>query len=260
VSYRTILVLSGPEFSENVAADKPDDNHGQRLDLHLPRARDAGAERTAALLRRLMLEAPAALEAAPANRALAAAGKPMANGAWPWSGGRAGALRTLRDRYGVSGAVISAVDVIVGLGRCLGMDAIEVPGATGYVDTNYEGKADAAVAALRTHDMVYLHVEAIDEVSHERNLKLKLKAIEDFDSRVVARVMDACGWKPNAAVLPDHPVPVALGKHTRTPVPVAVRMAGREADAVRTFDEIACPKGALGAMRDGDLMNLLFRG
>ncbi len=258
VSYRCLMILSGPEFSADVATEKPDDNQGERLVDHLPRARSTGAAKTAALIRRLMLEAPGVLEASPVNRRLAAAGKPMANGVWPWNGGRAAVLRTLRERYGISGAVISAVDVIVGLGRTLGMDVVTVPGATGYIDTNYEGKADAAIEAIRDHDFVYVHVEAIDEVSHEQNLRLKIKAIEDFDARLVGRVLAAVGRDVDVAVLPDHPVPIALGKHTRTPVPVAVRMAGAPADAVMTFDELACLGGALGHMEKDGLMDLLL--
>jgi len=258
VSYRTILVLSGPEFSHMVRTEKPDDNYGEEIEDHLPTALAPEAEHTAAFLRRLMIEAPAVLDSVPANQRRAADGKPVANGVWPWSGGRAGAIRTLRERYGIKGAVISAVDVISGLGRCLGMDVIAVPGATGYLDTNYEGKADAAIEAIRDHDLVYLHVEAIDEVSHERDLSNKIRAIENFDRRIVARVLEAVGRDVNVAVLPDHPVPVAVGKHTRTPVPVAVRIAGAQPDAVAAFDEVSCPAGALGAMKNGDLMNLLF--
>ena len=258
VSYRNLLVLSGPDFSPQVRTEKPDDNQGERLADHLPTARSPEGEKTAAWLRELMTDTQAFLEDAPANRRLAADGRPMANGLWPWSGGRAGAMKTLREKYGISGAVISAVDVIVGLGRCLGMDVITVPGATGYIDTNYEGKADAAIRALETHDLVYVHVEAIDEVSHEQSLTNKLKAIEDFDRRVVQRVLNAVGPDVNACVLPDHPVPIALGKHTRTPVPVAARIKGRAPDGVRSFDEISCLRGSLGRMTNGDLMRLLF--
>jgi len=258
VSYRNILVLSGPEFSHELKTEKPDDNHGNAVAEHLPSALNEGAQGTETLLRKLIDEAPAVLEQHPVNRHLASKGSPMANGVWPWNGGKAGALRTLKDKYGITSAVISAVDVIVGLGRCLGMDVITVPGATGYIDTNYEGKADAAVEALKTHDLVYVHVEAIDEVSHAQDLEKKLAAIEDFDSRVVGRALSALGNDVNAAVLPDHPVPLAIGKHTRTPVPVAVRMSGMAADAVQTFDEIACKSGSLGAMSNGELMGLLL--
>ena len=258
VSYRTILVLSGPGFSHRVQTEKPDDNQGNRVDAHLPAALEPDAEATAALLRTLMLEAPVFLPQCPPNHELAVRGKAQANGLWPWSGGVAGALRTLAEGYAISGAVVSAVDVIVGLGRCLGMDAVAVEGATGYIDTNYEGKADAAVEALDTHDLVYVHVEATDEVSHEQNLELKVRAIEDFDRRVVGRTMAALDWQVNAAVLPDHPVPIALGQHTRTPVPVAVRVPGEDPDAVATYSESTCPAGGLGAMAGGDLMALLF--
>ncbi len=259
VSYRNILMLSGREFSHKVKTEKPDDNHEEHLIDHLPSPLEPEAEATSAFLRKIMTEAPAILAAAPTNRRLAAAGKPIANGVWPWSGGKAGSLRTLAQKYDITGAVISAVDVIVGLGRCLGMKIITVPGATGYIDTNYEGKADAAIEALKTYDLVYLHLEAIDEVSHEQDLKNKLRAIENFDSRIVGRVLAAFGPELNAVVLPDHPVPIATGKHTRTPVPVAARIAGKKPDSVKVFDEIACKQGSLGAIKNGDLMNLLFK-
>lgn len=258
LSYRNILVLSGGVYSPQVRTEKPDDNHGQRVADHLPASMTDEGAATAECLRRLIAEAPAVLEAHPVNRRLRTEGRPMANGIWPWSGGRAGALKKIRDKYGVSGAVISAVDVIRGLGCCLGMEAIVVPGATGYIDTNYEGKARAAVEALNQHDFVYVHVEAIDEVSHEQNLKLKMKAIEDFDARIIVPVMEAVGAGAAYAILPDHPVPLRTGKHTRTPVPVSVCMPGMAPDAVMTYSELDCPDGALGAMRGDGLMRVLF--
>ncbi len=247
VSYRNLLVLSGPRYNARVACDKPDDHHGRPVAEHLPRALDPSGEPTARLLRELMARAAEVLRGRPANAV------------WPWSGGQAGACHDLGARYGIRAAVISAVDVINGLGRCLGMDVIRVPGATGYIDTDYEGKADAAIEALRRYAFVYVHVEAIDEVSHARDLRLKLRAIEDFDRRLVARVMAAAGPEVTFAVLPDHPVPVRLGKHTRDPVPVAVRRPGWTPDGVPCFDEIACRRGALGALRGAALMDLLFR-
>jgi 2,3-bisphosphoglycerate-independent phosphoglycerate mutase len=246
VSYRNLLILSGPEFSAEVTCGKPDDNHGNAVSRHLPRARGPAGERTAAVLRELMARASELL-----------AGR-RANAIWPWSGGRAGAIHNLGRRYGIRAAVISAVDVINGLGRCLGMDVIRVPGATGYIDTNYEGKADAALAALCDHDFIYVHVEAMDEVSHAQNLKLKLQTIEDFDRRLVARVLAGADPSTTFVVLPDHPVPLATGKHTRTPVPVAVWRPGWPPDAVQTYDESACRAGALGAMKGRALMDLLF--
>ncbi len=259
VSYRNILVLSGRQYSPKVRTEKPDDNHGQKVMEHLPLpATDEGLE-TVDELRKLIAEAPSVLEGHPVNQRLRAEGKPMANGIWPWSGGRAGALKKIPDKYGVSGAVISAVDVIMGLGRCLGLEPVPVAGATGYVDTNYEGKAQAAIEALKRHDFVYVHVEAIDEVSHEQNLKLKIKAIEDFDARIIVPVMQAAGPGVAYAILPDHPVPLRTGKHTRTPVPVSVCMPGMAADAVAAYSELDCPGGGLGAMRGDGLMRILFK-
>ena len=248
VSYRCLLVLSGNRFTAEVACDKPDDNYGNRVDEHLPAAKSAAGEATAALLRELTARAAEVL----ADRS--------ANGVWFWSGGKAGAIHSIRERYGITAAVISAVDVINGLGRCMGMDVIHVPGATGYVDTDYEAKADAAVKAAATHDFIYVHVEAMDEVSHAQDLGLKLKALEDFDRRLVGRVMAALGDGVTYVVLPDHPVPLHSGKHTRTPVPVAVMRPGVPPDGVQTYDEEACKVGALGAMQGPELMELLLGG
>lgn len=246
VSYRNLLVLSGAQFNAEVTCEKPDDNHGNAVADHLPRACSPAGEKTAALLRDLTVRAAEVL-----------VGR-KANALWFWSGGRSGAIHSLSERFSVRAAVISAVDVINGLGHCLGMDVIRVPGATGYIDTHYEGKADAAIAALRTHAFVYVHVEAPDEVSHAQDTALKIKAIEDFDQRLIARVRAACGPHVTFAVLPDHPVPLATGKHTRTPVPVAVCGPGIRPDGVQTYDEAAALQGALGAMKGADLMNLLL--
>ena len=121
-----------------------------------------------------------------------------------------------------------------------------------------DGKAAAAVEALRSHDLVYVHLEATDEVSHNQQLALKIKAIEDFDARLIGPVLASVGAEVNAAVLADHPVPIARGKHTRTPVPVAVRVRGVTPDGVTAYNEVDCQRGALGAMRGDALMRLLF--
>ena len=247
VSYRCLLVLRGTEFSADVHCEKPDDNSGNPVAEHLPRAESPAGEHTAAVLNDLIARAAEVLR----GRA--------ANGIWPWSGGRAGAIHDIAKRYGIRAAVISAVDVINGLGRSLGMDVIRVPGATGYIDTDYEAKADAAIAAIRDYDFVYVHVEATDEVSHAQDLQLKIKVLEDFDRRLVGRTMAGAGDAITYAVLPDHPVPVALGRHTRTPVPVAVRRPGWTPDAVQAFDESSCLQGALGRLSGSGLMDLLFR-
>jgi 2,3-bisphosphoglycerate-independent phosphoglycerate mutase len=258
VSYRNLLVFQGLAYSDKVHCFKPDDHVGEETTALLPTAMAPEARQTADELRQLMTAAAAILPAAPANRQAQAAGRMIANAIWPWSPGKAGTMRTLRERHGISGAVISAVDTIRGLGRCLGMEVIHVPGATGYIDTNYGGKAEAAIEAARNHDLVYVHVEGTDEVSHMRDLRLKIKAIEDFDRQIIVPVMKACGDAATYVVLPDHPVPVRLGKHTRTPVPVAVCGPGIEPDSVQEYNEMAAPRGALGRLAGEQLMDFLF--
>lgn len=258
VSYRNILVLSGNNFSSNLKTEKPDDNHEEYIADHLPVALSQDALETAEFLKMLIAKAPGVLASSDLNREMKEADKAPVNGVWPWSGGSAGALKKLKEKYDISSAVISAVAVIRGLGRCLGMNIIDVPGATGYIDTNYEGKAEAAIEALKKYDLVYMHLEATDEVSHEQDLKNKLRAIENLDSRIIAPVLKKYGNSINAAVLPDHAVPVALGKHTRTPVPVSVRMKNLKPDSVTAYNEEDCPSGSLGAMKGSDLMDLLF--
>jgi len=247
VSYRNLLILSGAEFNADVVYGKPDDNHGNPVAEHLPRAKTPSGEHTAAVLRDLTARAADLLKGREAN------------GIWPWSGGKPGAIHNICQRYNIRAAVISAVDVINGLGACMGMDVIKVQGATGYIDTNYEGKADAALKALKDgYDFVFVHVEAMDEVSHAQDLALKLKAIEDFDSRLVGRVMANAGDNIAYAVLPDHPVPLATGKHTRTPVPVAVWQPGTTPDDVQAYDESAAQHGSLGLLKGTGLMDLLL--
>lgn len=247
VSYRNLLILTGDEFTADLVCYKPDDNHGNPVADHLPRPKGEGSELTAELLCELMDKASKLLKGREGN------------GIWPWSGGRTGKLHSVSERYALRAAVISAVDVIKGLGYCMGLDVINVPGATGYIDTNYEGKADAAVKALETHDFIYVHVEAMDEVSHAQDLKLKLQAIEDFDRRIVGRVIQSAGEGVAYCVLPDHPVPIALGKHTRTPVPVSVWQPDEQVDDVQTYDEESVKAGALGSMKGSDLMDLLLK-
>ena len=139
------------------------------------------------------------------------------------------------------------------------MSVINVPGATGFIDTNYEGKAQAAIEALRTHDFVFLHVEAIDECGHMGDLALKMRAIEDFDSRIVGPVMKALkGQSIRFAVMPDHPVPVLLRKHTRTPVPVAICGPGINPDGLQSYSEKLAAKGSIGFMQGEEFMRLLL--
>jgi 2,3-bisphosphoglycerate-independent phosphoglycerate mutase len=152
---------------------------------------------------------------------------------WPWGQGKAPEIPAFRKKTGLKGAVITAVHLLKGLGRIVGLEVINVPGATGYLDTNYKGKAEYALKALKYNDLVFVHVEAPDEAGHEGNIKHKIKAIEDFDRLVVGTVLKATrltGYPDiRILVLPDHPTPIKLMTHTSDPVPfVILQSQGRQ--------------------------------
>ena len=259
VSYRNLLVLHGKRFSDKVNYYKPDSSQDLPLnELYLSPADDSQeAADTVAFLRDLEEKAAAFLAKHPVNAGKAAPG----NRIWPWSPGRKPRLPQFSVQYpGRIGAIISAVDVIKGIGRCSGMTVVHVPGATGFLDTNYTGKVEAALAALDTHDFVYLHLEAIDECSHMGDLKLKLRAIEEFDKFIVTPVLKALENRDdvNFAILPDHPVPIKLRQHTTTPVPVTAMGPGFEADSIETYSEKLAPAGSLGALSGTDLLRRLL--
>ena len=156
--------------------------------------------------------------------------------------------------------MITAVDLIRGIGTLAGLRVIDVPGATGLWDTNYEGKAQAAIKALETDDFVYVHVEASDEAGHDGDLELKLKTIEDLDSRIVGPVYEAVKDQEVAiAVLPDHPTPVAHRTHTNEPIPFLIYASRMEADEVETFDEVACKKGSYGLLEKDEFIKELMK-
>ena len=170
-------------------------------------------------------------------------------------------MRTLQERFGITGAAITAVDLIKGLALYAGMKVIPVEGATGNWDTNYEGKADAALDALSSCDFAYIHVEAPDEAGHERNLDLKIRCIEDLDRRLIQRLLDgleARHIEAAVALLPDHPTPIAHGAHTRDRVPVAIWKPGEEPDPVSCYDESSARSGALGFMQGAEFMEQLL--
>jgi len=252
VSYRHVLVLKNGWASPKVQCTPPHDHVDEKvLDL-LPRALDPSAERTRLRLVELYERSLKILADHPVNLARRAAGKDVAAAIWPWSPGRRPALRTLQEQYGVRGAVISAVDLIRGLGCYAGMKIIQVPGATGLWDTNYEGKAAACLEALKDRDFVYVHVEATDEASHARDLDLKIKCIEQLDKRLVRPILTGLENQcidATVAVLPDHPTLVETGNHVGDPVPVAIWRKGIESDAVQRFDEQEAAHGSLGMMQ-----------
>jgi len=218
------------------------------------------AKDTADLLDTLILRSQDLLRGHPLNKQRIAQGKDPANSIWPWSPGYRPQMEPFSARFPQvrSGAVITAVDLIRGIGRYAGLRRIDVPGATGLYDTDYEGKVRAALDALRTDDFVYLHIEASDEAGHEGDIALKRRTIEDLDRRVVGPVYEAVkDWpEPVAiAVLPDHPTPCEVRTHTAEPVPFLVWHPGIEPDAVQTFDEVAACEGSYGLLKEDQFIN-----
>ena len=219
------------------------------------------ASETANLLNQLILESKELLENHPFNVARKERGERMANLIWPWGGGYRPHMLTLSQMYPQikHGSVISAVDLIRGIGHYAGLRNIIVEGATGLADTNYEGKAQAAIQALKEgDDFVYVHVEASDEAGHDGDLELKLKTIENLDQRLIKPIYDELSkWKEPVcfAILPDHPTPVEVRTHVKEPVPFIIYYPGIEPDDVETYDEVSCVRGYYGLLQLQEFMN-----
>ncbi|MCE1199571.1 MAG: cofactor-independent phosphoglycerate mutase [Marinilabiliales bacterium] len=260
VSYRHLLVIKGG--NKQLICTPPHDVPGQPYEPLLPKAAEPSAEETSALLNELIRKSAILLENHPVNVARRAAGKSPANSIWPWSPGYKPAMKSLKELYGIaSGAVISAVDLIQGIGVYAGMDIIRVPGATGLYTTNYEGKAAAALEALKDHDFVYLHVEASDEAGHEGDYELKKKTIEYLDGRILAYLLeqrDKMAEPFTIALLPDHPTPWKLRTHTRDAVPFAILRPGDEPDGVVRYDELSAAEGCYCQLSGNGFMKLLL--
>lgn len=219
------------------------------------------AQQTADIINTLILKSQQLLEQHPFNKERAAQQKDAANSIWPWSGGYRPKMDTLQQMYPQikEGDVISAVDLIRGIGRYAGLNRVTVEGMTGLADTNYENKAQAAIDMLRQHDFVYLHVEASDEAGHDGDLELKLKTIENLDRRIVKPVYEEVStWTDDPvciAILPDHPTPVELRIHVAEPVPFIIWHPGITPDGVETYDEVSCVSGSYGLLRLEEFMN-----
>ena len=221
-------------------------------------------QETADLINDLILKSQELLVKHPYNIAKAEKGERQANSIWPWSGGYRPSMQTLMAQYPQvkSGAVISAVDLIQGIGRYAGLRIIKVPGATGLANTNYEGKAQAAIDALRTDDFVFVHVEATDEAGHDGDLDLKLKAIDYLDKRLIKPILEAIHEMNEdvcVAVLPDHPTPVEMRIHVNEPVPFIIWHKGIVPDEVQHYDEESCVNGSYGLLRLNEFMNELMK-
>ena len=262
VSYRHLLKLKGGD--KRIATTPPHDVPGTPYRDVLVRALVPDAEATAVRINELVERSQELLKDHPVNRARVAAGKEPANSIWPWSPGYRPQMETLMQRYGIrDGVVISAVDLIKGIGVYAGLKPVDVEGATGLYTTNYEGKARAALDALRTHDFVFLHIEASDEAGHEGDAELKVRTIEYLDSRVVKTILDEIsGWDEpvSMAILPDHPTPCALRTHTAKPVPFTIYRTGVSGDGVQRFDERSAQEGSYGNLSGDEFMNLFIDG
>jgi 2,3-bisphosphoglycerate-independent phosphoglycerate mutase len=213
VSYRHLMVWSyGPVEIECVP---PHDIIGKDISDYLPVGKGED------VLRKIMKDSVDILDAHPVNRDRMKKGKNPGNSVWLWGQGKKPALPTFQEKYGITGSLISAVDLTRGLGICAGFRILDVPGITGYLDTNYKGKADAALDSLQRADFVYIHVESPDEAGHSGKCKDKIKAIEDFDALVVGTVMNNAEklGEYRILLLPDHPTPIELRTHTADPVP-----------------------------------------
>ena len=269
IQYRHLLVIKGG--SKHIVCAPPHDHPNEAWRPLLVKAEENApveegrmtAQETADLLNDLILRSQELLAKHPYNLEKAAKGERQANSIWPWSGGYRPSMQTLMEKYPQvkSGTVISAVDLIRGIGHYAGLKIVEVPGATGLANTNYEGKAQAAIEALRHEDFVFVHVEASDEAGHDGDLDLKLKTIEYLDQRLIAPIYkEVKSWDEPVciAVLPDHLTPVEMRIHVGQPVPFLIWYRGIEPDEVQHYDEVSCVDGSFGLLKlDGFMKTLM---
>lgn len=260
VSYRHVLKMRGGD--KDLRCTPPHDIPEKPFTPHLIQPKTAAAKATADALNHLFIAARELLSHHPINIKRKAEGKDPANGIWPWSPGFRPSMQPLHALFPIkSGAVISAVDLIRGIGVYAGLEVIMVEGATGLYDTNYEGKAQAALEALKEKDFVYLHIEASDEAGHEGDVPLKVKTIEYLDARIVKPVFKAIrNWKEpvTIAVLPDHPTPCLIRTHTRDPIPFVIYRPDKKGDTVQRYDEFAAKEGGYGLLDGDQFMKALF--
>lgn len=254
VSYRHLLVLRECR-EDKIATTPPHDIVGQAIAKHMLGPDGLLARR----LNELILASRNILEGHEANMARLKAGRKPGNMIWIWGQGRRPRMESFQKRFGIDGSVISAVDLVKGIGVLLGMEVPKVPGATGYYDTNYEGKADHALRALEERDFVYVHVEAPDEAGHAGDLERKIEAIEALDRRLLGRLLDGLGDDAALAILPDHPTPISLRTHAADPVPFAIYRPGGKGDGM-AFDESSAGKGSLGLLEGEQFVPLLLEG
>ena len=272
IQYRHLLIIKGG--SKHIVCTPPHDHPNEPWQPLLVKpqegwedVREVGrmtARATATLLNELIIKSQEVLSAHPLNKQRVTEGKLQANSIWPWGGGYRPAMKMLSQLYPCvqSGSVISAVDLIRGIGCYAGLRNIVVAGATGLYDTNYEGKVAATIEALENDDFVYLHIEASDEAGHDGDLELKLKTIEALDSRVVGPIYNKVkDWNEPICIgiLPDHPTPVEIRTHVDEPVPFLIWYEGIVSDSVQVFDEQSCRNGGYGLLKPNQFMQTFMK-
>ena len=270
IQYRHLLVIKGG--SKHIVCAPPHDHPNEAWRELLVKAEEnapveAGrlsAQQTADLINEMILKSQELLAKHPFNQERSKRGERQANSIWPWSGGYRPSMEPLQQQYPAikSGTVISAVDLIRGIGHYAGLKIVEVEGATGLADTNYEGKAQAAIEALENDDFVFVHVEASDEAGHDGDLELKLKTIEYLDQRLIAPIYNKVkDWDEPVciAVLPDHLTPVEQRIHVGQPVPFLIWYRGIDADDVQKYDEVSCVSGSYGLLKLNEFMQALMK-
>lgn len=257
-SYRHLILIELSAFEKKgvITCKPPHDIMGKSIKNNLPKGK--GSE----LLIRLMQDSREVLKNDAINHVRIDLGENPANMIWLWGEGSSPTMPDFKSHFGLSGAVISAVDLIKGIGKIIGLKVIEVPGATGYYDTNFEGKAQAAISALESNDFVFVHVEATDEAGHNGDLRQKLAMIERFDSFIVGPVLEAAKNMPEVRILvaPDHQTPIALRTHTDDPVPFAMFGAGIGPDEAISFSERSAGVSRLFFDKGYELIEHFIRG
>ena len=244
ISYRNLLIIPGGHGCESTP---PHDITGQSIGNYLPKGPDA--ER----LLDAMRISTEVFATHPVNLDRVKKGKKPATSIWPWSGGKRPEMRSFQVMTGLTGGIISAVDLLNGIGTYAGMEIIKVPGATGFIDTDYQAKARYAIEALKRLDFLFIHVEAPDEAGHMGSIEEKVKAIERVDEMIGTIMKEFNG---RIAVLPDHPTPIRIKTHTAEPVPFAI--LGKDKDDTTRFSEKEGAKGMYGLLAGTDLIPLLI--
>ncbi|MDR0230919.1 MAG: cofactor-independent phosphoglycerate mutase [Dysgonamonadaceae bacterium] len=261
ISYRHLLKYKNG--NKNLICTPPHDAPGTPANKVMIKPATPEAKATADHLNQLILRSQELLENHPVNLKRKAEGKDPANSIWPWSPGYKPQMQPLTELYPIqSGAVISAVDLIKGIGVYAGLEPIEVEGATGLYNTNYEGKTQAALNALKDKDFVYLHIEASDEAGHEGDVDLKIKTIEYLDQRIVKPIMEETAkWNEpvTIALLPDHPTPCRIKTHTSAPVPFIIYKPNTKSDNIQNYNEFSAQKGSFGLLKGDEFMKSLFK-